>query len=396
MSILPTFTLSVICLFLVMTTAYADDAIVFMNTPDSLSMDETITVVKQAALKRKWSISKQTENELEITLENSDYKSKILFSFYNQQIRYIDQTVKGYEDDYEDETEYKWEKSRVPRSWLRNLSNDTLAKFASKSKLATNEAKLFTYAPPSVSTHDSIEILKYVSEKRRWVVTKHQENLLQVELNQTNYIAKLEFSVSGNEILYTDLTKLFRTELGDSEAQNSKVPRNWLLNLKKDMYNVFPLVQHLKNYNESPSLADHNKTLPDGTKLLASIPASISKKNVIDVLRYVSKNRRWVTSSTNNSVLRIRYENSDYSDFEAMLDFFIVGNEIRYTDLTKQYVDRESNNETTKSEAPHNWITNLKKDLKIVIPFAQTITQTVSKNSDISSQLNVEKTQINN
>lgn len=114
-------------LILNISAAHSEESILFSQIPAYVTTDQAIASVKTAALKRRWSIDGEGDNELRIKLDHRGYKARLKFYFTESEIHYSDSTTYYDESMGEDafgDEQGAWEASPAPARWITNLKND--------------------------------------------------------------------------------------------------------------------------------------------------------------------------------------------------------------------------------------------------------------------------------
>ena len=130
-------------LILNISAAHSEESILFSQIPAYVTTDQAIASVKAAALKRRWSIDGEGDNELRIKLDHRGYKARLKFNFTESEIHYFDSTT--YENMGEDvfgDEQAAWVASPAPARWITNLKNDMnafLVNNVSGKELPSNE-----------------------------------------------------------------------------------------------------------------------------------------------------------------------------------------------------------------------------------------------------------------
>ena len=115
-------------LILNISTAHSEGSIFFSQMPSHITIDQSIASVKAAALKRRWSIDGEEDNELRIKLDHRGYKARLTFNFTESEIRYFDSTTTYEEEPFGEDPFYDargdWKVSPAPVKWIANLKKD--------------------------------------------------------------------------------------------------------------------------------------------------------------------------------------------------------------------------------------------------------------------------------
>ena len=237
---------------------------IFIYTPELISTQDAIDMLKFVALNRHWKIMSDNIKYLKIKINHRGYDANLGFSFLGNEIGYDDITHIGSGDDTDPLNQPKLKQTKVPRNWLANLKNDMIKLFpyiqqlkmradttdAKSIKLnpsSTSKTNFFYKAPESASIQDSIDVLRFISSNREWIVSNYANDILGISLNHHDFKAKLNFSISGREIRYTDMTERYIDSENSEELEKTDVPANWLAHLQDDANKAFPLIQNIKS-----------------------------------------------------------------------------------------------------------------------------------------------------
>ena len=110
---------------LCMSELYANQYMYFIDVPPSVPAWEAIIVLKEVALKRRWNITEQDKETLQITLNHKDYRAVLDFNISNGKVFYLDSTTYLTDTIFTDfDEEGEWLKKAAPINWMRNLEND--------------------------------------------------------------------------------------------------------------------------------------------------------------------------------------------------------------------------------------------------------------------------------
>ena len=76
-----------------MSELYANQYMHFIGIPPSVTNSEVIIVLKDVALKRRWNITEQSEETLQIKLNHRDYRAVLNFIISDRRVLYSDSTT---------------------------------------------------------------------------------------------------------------------------------------------------------------------------------------------------------------------------------------------------------------------------------------------------------------
>jgi len=251
-------------LFSAQSSSIVKGAKIFIYTPALLSISDSIDTLKYVAVKRKWTVAQDTENSLQLKLNHRGFAITLDFSFSGNEITYYDSSRQEIDAEEDLIANSKFKKAKVPPNWINNLKKDMSTvlpyiqrlksrvepkmtqSLAIQSNSLGGHTRLFYKAPMSASPQDSIDVLSFVSSIREWKVANLENDVVRISLNHNEYKAKLDFSIFGNEIRYTDHTEQYIDLDSRSETTKSDVPSNWLTVLKRDAIAAFPLIMQVK------------------------------------------------------------------------------------------------------------------------------------------------------
>lgn len=97
---------------------HAKESTYFMLIPSTVTINDAVSSVKAAAIKREWAVHAIENNKLRIELNHRGYRGVLEFSFTENEIHYSDLTT------YYNRSKSEWELSPAPDSWIQNLRND--------------------------------------------------------------------------------------------------------------------------------------------------------------------------------------------------------------------------------------------------------------------------------
>ncbi len=111
-------------LMLCMSELYANQYVYFMRIPSTATTSEALIAVKKAALKRRWSVTKQDKETLQIKLNHSDYKAVLKFIVSGRKLLYLDSSTYLTENIDEVDEDGEWKEKAAPVKWIRYIKND--------------------------------------------------------------------------------------------------------------------------------------------------------------------------------------------------------------------------------------------------------------------------------
>ncbi len=95
----------------------------------------------------------------------------------------------------------------------------------------------FSSVPSEISDHEAQNILYKALLRRHWEVARLEDQNLQAELEHNGYRALLKFTITENEIKYSDYTTYYSYS---SETRTpSTAPKRWIVYLQRDTEKAF-------------------------------------------------------------------------------------------------------------------------------------------------------------
>jgi len=157
--------------------AHANEDLFFSSIPSSLTTDDAVAAVNQAALNRRWTTHGLENDKLRIELDHRGYKAVLIFSFSEKEIHYSDYTT-YFNDifvDEDEDSEGEWEASSAPENWIRNLQNDANSYFITSGRnRSVKESSLHD------NTVNKLESLKRLYDKK--LITETEYNVKKKEI----------------------------------------------------------------------------------------------------------------------------------------------------------------------------------------------------------------------
>ncbi len=110
----------------------------------------------------------------------------------------------------------------------------------------------FLDKPDNLTSTEAMIAIGHAAKNRKYNVPDVIGDTLRVTLNHKGYNIVLDFSVSGNEIVYADSTTYVDTDYDDEDSSESKtitkpVPASWLKSLRSNADNFFLLIKNIKD-----------------------------------------------------------------------------------------------------------------------------------------------------
>ena len=120
-------------LFLSSSTTHADEILNFLDVPNNISTKEAIEVVAYISEHYKWTVQRQGNNKLRVSIDHRGYKARLDFSFSDKNITYKDSTTYEQTDFDPFDTSNSSIvilKKPTPLSWMKNLRRGTKKRMA--------------------------------------------------------------------------------------------------------------------------------------------------------------------------------------------------------------------------------------------------------------------------
>lgn len=114
----------------------------------------------------------------------------------------------------------------------------------------------FLNKPDYLTDTDVMIAIGHTAKNRKYTVPNVINDTLRISLVHRGYNVVLDFSVSGNEVVYNDLTTYldeYEEEDGDSSSngQPRATPASWIRSLNSNSENLFLLIKNIKeNYKK--------------------------------------------------------------------------------------------------------------------------------------------------
>ena len=135
----------------------------------------------------------------------------------------------------------------------------------SVSSVYASDIQHFADIPHGVTTTEAIAVVRSAASSRKWTVIKPENdtNKLRIKIEHRGYRAVLDLTFSRNMITYIDSTTYGNIDEDDESVEwvRKRVPRNWLINLKKDTKNYFVLNEINRNSSDLEAREITKRTL---------------------------------------------------------------------------------------------------------------------------------------
>lgn len=108
----------------------------------------------------------------------------------------------------------------------------------------------FLNKPDSITATEAMIAISHAAKNRKYTVPSVIGDTLNIGIIHRGYNVNLNFSVSGNDITYTDSTTFVDVNDEDDTSETAKatpIPASWLKSLKSNSDNLFILIKNIKD-----------------------------------------------------------------------------------------------------------------------------------------------------
>ena len=114
-----------------------------------------------------------------------------------------------------------------------------------------SEEKYFMRIPASFNDVEALTALSHAALNRRWTVSEIGNKQLRIKLTHALYNADLNFSLVGQEIMYSDSSTFLNEdeEYPNKEAETTLAPVKWIKYLQADLNKFFIIMERIKDKN---------------------------------------------------------------------------------------------------------------------------------------------------